>query len=66
MAKGKKKRSMAYILRNVSTGTQYVIRMSRDAFDKLKKQIEEKGGIQRYDRKTKQHESFSSLKPAKK
>ncbi len=57
---------MAYILRNVKTGTQYVIRMSRDAFDKLKAQIEKNGGINRYDKKTKQHESFSSLKPAKK
>lgn len=57
---------MAYLLRNVQTGTQYVIRMGRDTFDKLKKQIEEKGGVRKYDKKTQKHELFTYLKPAKK
>jgi ribosomal protein L33 len=57
MAKGKKKRSSAYRLHHKDTGHHYVIRLSRDAFDKVKDKE-----IRKYNPVLKQHVAYKAKK----
>ena len=57
MASSKKKRSSAYRLKSTASGHHYTIRLSRDAFDKLKEKE-----IKKHDPNVKAHVKYTIKK----
>jgi len=55
--KSSKKRSNAYRLINKQTGTHYVVRLGREAYDKLREKT-----IRKYDKKLRAHADFEVKK----